>query len=82
MRVVVAVRQQVLRVPVRLVHHDEVGPFVYADRNGKIELIRPKFGLTGAEHVEVTEGLEEGDKVLAAPAKGISLPVGRKWKAP
>lgn len=81
-RVVVAVRQQVLRVPVRMVHHDEAGPFVYADRNGKIELIRPKFGLTGAEHVEVTEGLEEGDKVLAAPAKGISLPVGRKWKAP
>ena len=81
-RIVLAVREQVLRVPVRMVHHDEAGPFVYVDRNGKIAVVRPKFGLTGAENVEVTEGLDEGDKVLAAPAKGISLPVGRKWKAP
>lgn len=81
-RIVVAVREQVLRIPVRMVHHDERGPFVYVDRDGRIDVVRPTLGLTGAESVEVLEGLDEGAKVLAAPSKGISLPVGRRWKAP
>jgi HlyD family secretion protein len=73
-------QEQALRVPIRMLHHDDSGPYVYADRGGKIALIRPKFGLTGAAHVEVLEGLSEGDVVLGARKLGGSLPTGRRWK--
>jgi HlyD family secretion protein len=81
-RVEVGRREQVLRVPVRMVHHDDRGAFVYAERDGRIALIRPKFGLTGNDRVEVLDGLAEGDAVLAAPGAGATLPLGRRWVAP
>jgi hypothetical protein len=73
-------QERALRVPIRKIHHDESGPYVYADRGGKIALVRPKLGLTGAVHVEVLEGLSEGDVVLGAGKIGENLPVGRRWK--
>ncbi len=75
-------REQALRVPIRVVHRDEQGPFVYAGRDGRITLVRPRFGLTGREQIEVLEGLSEGDVLLVAPGTGVSLPVGRRWKQP
>jgi HlyD family secretion protein len=79
-RIEVARREQTLRVPIGLVHHDETGPYVYVDRDGRIALVRPTFGLTGSEQVEVLEGLVEGDVVLAAPGPGGALPLGRRWE--
>ncbi|MFO0630121.1 MAG: hypothetical protein U0325_31465 [Polyangiales bacterium] len=37
----------------------QAGSFVYADRGGRIAVVRPRFGLTGADHVEVSAGLAE-----------------------
>jgi HlyD family secretion protein len=71
----------VLRVPIEMLHHDSVGPFVYADRDGKVSVVRLRLGLTGASHVEILDGLAEGDIVLASGKVGSSLPVGRRWKA-
>lgn len=74
-------RDRVLRVPIDAVHVDRRGSFVYIDRGGKIAIARPRFGITGATHVEILEGLAEGDAVLAGEATAASLPVGRRWKA-
>jgi len=80
-RIELARHEQVLRVPTRMLHHDATGPYVYVDRGGKIALARPRLGLTGAEEVEVLEGLADGDVVLGAPGTGAALAVGRRWKA-
>lgn len=80
-RIEVGRRENALRIPTRMIYHDEVGPFVYADRGGRITVVRPRFGLTGAEHVEVSAGLAEGDAVLAAPRPALTLPPGRRWVA-
>ncbi|MBI4818793.1 MAG: efflux RND transporter periplasmic adaptor subunit [Deltaproteobacteria bacterium] len=75
-------KEHTLRIPIRMIHHDEAGEFVYSDRGGRIGQARPKLGLTGAEMVEVLDGLTEGEVVLAAPGAGVALPVGRRWAAP
>jgi len=80
-RIEVERHERALRVAVRMVHHDETGAFVYADRDGRVALVRPKFGLTGNDHVEVLEGLAEGDAVLVAPGPTATLPLGRRWVA-
>jgi HlyD family secretion protein len=80
-RVEVGRREQALRLPIRMVHHDDTGAFVYADRSGKISLVRPRLGLTGNHEVEVLDGLAEGDAVLAAPGAAVALPLGRRWVA-
>ncbi len=80
-RIEVGRRDAALRIPTRMIHHDEAGPFVYADRGGRIAVVRPRFGLTGADHVEVRAGLAEGDAILAAPRRGLTLPAGRRWVA-
>lgn len=79
-RIEVARREQALRIPIRMLYHDEMGPYAYADRAGKITQVRPRLGISGAEYVEVLEGLAEGDSVLGA-RKGATLPTGRRWKA-
>jgi HlyD family secretion protein len=78
-RIEVGRREQALRVPIRMVHHDATGPYVYADRSGRIALARPRFGLSGNEYIEVLEGLSEGDVLLGAPGTGVVLPHGRRW---
>lgn len=80
-RIEVGRRDAALRIPTRMIHHDDAGPFVYVDRGGRITVARPRFGLTGADHVEVRAGLAEGDAVLAAPRPGLTLPPGRRWVA-
>jgi HlyD family secretion protein len=79
-RIEVGRKERALRIPTRMVHHDAVGPYVYADRKGKIALVRPKFGLGGDEQVEVLEGLSLGDTILGAARAGAMLPTGRRWK--
>lgn len=79
-RIEVARRDQVLRLPVRALHRDELGPFVYVDRGGRIARVRPQLGLTGDDQIEVTGGLAEGELILTAPATGSRLPLGRRWR--
>lgn len=80
-RIEVGRSENALRIPTRMIFHDERGPFVYADRGGRIAVLRPRFGRTGAEHVEVRAGLSEGDAVLAPPRPALALPPGRRWVA-
>ncbi len=75
-------KEGVLLVPSRLVHRDREGPFVYVDRGGKIAVARPTFGLSGADVVEIVEGLAEGDLVLEAPEAAVSFSAGRRWRSP
>lgn len=79
-RIELARRDRVLRVPSAVIHVDGDGPFVYVDRDGEIAIARPQLGITGATHVEILAGLAEGDAVLAG-AGSAPLPVGRRWKA-
>lgn len=78
-RIELARKDGVLRVPLEAIHHDATGPFLYVDDGGKIAVARPRFGITGATMVEVVEGLPDGTTVLTR-ASG-PLPVGRRWKS-
>lgn len=74
-------REGALRIPTRIVSRDATGPWVAVDRGGRIAVARPTLGITGASHVEVVEGLAEGDRVLAPTQPGEALPIGRRWVA-
>jgi len=80
-RIELARRADTLRIPLKVVHHDEGGAYVYVGRSGRIAIVRPQFGLSGQDHVEVLEGLSEGDALLTSPKLGGSLAAGRRWKA-
>lgn len=78
-RIEVDRKAHVLRVPIAMLHHDATGSFIYSDCDGKIALVRPRFGMTGGEHIEVLDKLTEGDLVLAASDAKVNLPLGRRW---
>jgi HlyD family secretion protein len=80
-RVELARRESVLRVPLSVIQRDDAGPYVLTDRGGRITLVRPKLGATGRDHVEVLEGLAEGDVLLSAMTPGVELTPGRRWRA-
>lgn len=80
-RIELARRDRALRIPVTMIHHDADGPYVFVDRSGRISVARPRFGIPGRDHVEVLDGLAEGDAILAAPAAGRTLAIGRRWEA-
>lgn len=74
-------RRDALRIPISMIHADDAGPYVFVDRGGRIATARPRFGLSGREHVEVLEGLADGDVLLASPKPGATLAAGRRWRA-
>lgn len=80
-RIVLERRDHTLRAPIRMLHHDATGPFFYVDRDGRIAVVRPRLGLTGGDHVEILDGLADGDRLLGAPRPGASLAPGRRWTA-
>lgn len=80
-RVEIARHDSVLRIPVAMIQHDTDGPLVYVDRAGKIALVRPRFGLSGGDYVEVLSALAVGDTVLSAHTGVAPLPVSRRWVA-
>ena len=80
-RIELARRDDVVRVPIAMIHHDAAGPYVFVDRGGRIALARPRLGVIGRDHVEVLAGLAEGDRLLAAPDPRRDLPRGRRWSA-
>jgi len=80
-RIELASHADAVRIPLSAIHHDEMGPFVFVDRGGTIAIARPRFGLTGREHVEVLSEVAEGDTLLSPVKAGGTLPAGRAWKA-
>ncbi|MCC6752100.1 MAG: efflux RND transporter periplasmic adaptor subunit [Deltaproteobacteria bacterium] len=81
-RIELARKARVLRLPLRMLQRDAEGTFVYVDRGGRIATLRPKLGVTGKDHVEVLAGLAEGEIVLAAASPAGRLPLGRRWRTP
>ena len=79
-RIEVARRENAVQVPLHVIHHDRAGAFVYLDDRGTIALVRPTFGVTGQDAVEVLAGVAEGDTLLGAVTVGDPLPVGRRWR--
>jgi HlyD family secretion protein len=77
-RIALERKDDALRVPMDRVRRDALGPFVLVDRGGRVARAAVALGLSGADHVEVTEGLTEGDRVLAAPEGAV----GRRWVSP
>ena len=80
-RIELARREHVVRVPVRLLRQDGAGPYLYADRGGRIAVARPRLGVTGGGYVEVVDGLSEGDVILGVARGRASLEAGRRWSA-
>ncbi len=80
-RIELARHEATLRIPLRMIHHDQSGAYLYVDHQGKIAVVRPRFGLTGQESVEVLQGVSEGDAIFAAKSLGNSLSVGRRWRS-
>jgi HlyD family secretion protein len=80
-RVTLGTRNGALRVPLRMLHHDEDGPYVYVDSAGKASQRRLRLGISSDEHVEVLDGVSEGDTLLCSPKNGATLPLNRRWKA-
>jgi HlyD family secretion protein len=78
-RIELARRDRALRIPIAAIHHDAIGPYVFVDRSGRIAVTRPRLGIGSGDHVEVLDGLVEGDAILAAPSGG-TLPTGRRWE--
>ncbi len=83
-RVELARRDGVLRVPAHALGRDEGGAFLQVDSAGKIRTIRPRLGLVGAEYVELLDGVAEGNAALVPPrgSKLAKLPDGRRWGTP
>lgn len=80
-RIELAHKEQALKIPLKMLYYDESGPYVYADRGGRISRIRPELGITGFDEVEVLAGLAEGDRIMAALSQGSTLSEGRRWEA-
>ncbi len=55
----------------RLVTEDEDVEGVFVAREGQARFVPVRVGITGQEHFEVTEGLAEGDTVVAGPYEAI-----------
>ncbi len=75
-------RTATVRVPPAFLQRDDDGAFVNVDRDGRIGVARVKLGIDGRDTVEILEGLDAGDTVLAAQKPGGSLAAGRRWEAP
>jgi len=72
----------VIHVPTEFLQRDGGGAFCNVDRDGRIGVARVTIGLVGRDVVEIVEGLDAGDTVLAALKPGGNLADGRRWKAP
>lgn len=72
--VIIDQRREVLVIPERLVWYEEDATMVeIPGTNGKeSEKVEVELGLSDAIHVEVIEGLEEGDAVLEKPLRSLA----------
>ncbi len=63
-RMTVAEAADVLVVPTEAVNASTDGDFVYVIENGTVKEKNVQLGISSATHVEITEGLKEGDLVV------------------
>lgn len=64
-KVVLDKREGVLTLPIGAIYHADGKPYVYIlDENDFRQMVWIETGLTGDDLVEVTSGLDEGDKVV------------------
>ena len=75
-------KANVVRVPTGFLQRDADGTYCDVDRDGRIALVRVRIGLIGREVVEIVEGLNQGDTVLAPIKPGGTLAEGRRWTTP
>lgn len=75
-RVALERRDDALRLPTAWLRRDAEGVYVFTDRGGRVARAAVVLGLSGDDHVEVTEGLVEGDRLLDAP----DAAEGRRWE--
>jgi RND family efflux transporter MFP subunit len=78
----VARTEDAVRVPVALIREDRDGTFVWIDRAGLVARAGIELGRIGDDYVEVTGGLDAGDRVLSPSEPRGTLPVGRRWRRP
>ena len=65
--IVKTVKQNALCLPASAILEDGTGFYVYANQSGKVEFRRIKLGIQSGEWVEVIEGLNAEDLVIASP---------------
>lgn len=77
--IVTATKENVLIAPNRAILRDAGGKYVEILRDGAITKIYIRTGLTGADHTEILDGLEEGQEIIVnRPRQNIfgSIPLG------
>ena len=72
----------VVRVPVAFLQRDPEGAFCAVDRDGRVAVARVRLGVVGRDAVEILDGLQAGDTVLAPVVPGRALAAGRRWTTP
>jgi multidrug efflux pump subunit AcrA (membrane-fusion protein) len=65
--IVVAEMESVLQLPAEAVSNDGKGPFVYKVEGSHVHVTLVSLGLTSITAVEITGGLEAGDRVVRGP---------------
>lgn len=75
-------KANVVRVPVAFLQRDAAGTYCDVDRDGRIAVVRVRIGVVGRDVVEIVEGLQVGDTVLASLKPGGTLAEGRRWTSP
>lgn len=63
--------ENVLMVPFSAVNTDQNGDFCYVIKDGVVERRQVTIGLTSESNMEVLEGLEEGEQVIADTSAGV-----------
>lgn len=68
-----------LTVPLAAIRTDKTGKFVVVmDQNGQTRNVPVTTGNTGEDRVEITSGLNDGDKIVIAPVKTSGQSTGTK----
>jgi HlyD family secretion protein len=75
-------KANVVRVPITFLHRDAAGTYCNVDRGGRIAVVRVRIGLVGQDVVEIVDGLQQGDTVLAPIKPGGTLATRRRWTTP
>lgn len=75
-RISVAGKADALRIPATFLRRND--STCYIERGGRIHRVGVKAGFAGSDHIEIQEGLREGERVLRSPEEGKALPSLRR----
>jgi len=74
-RIVLAEREGVLKLPLLALVRNGEDWAVYVDRDGRAELTPVQIGMRSSLDVEIVDGLEEGDRIVLHPSNRIETGV-------